>query len=105
MDDRNVAELLKLCRERAKLSQEQLAKKLLIDQAIVSKVENGKIQPSYTIVKSWAQETDGMELLGMDFAGNTGWKKLRTLEERFEKIKDLVFYCRTIASPERSQQK
>lgn len=92
MRDTNVAELLSRCRERSKLSQQELADKLFVDQAIVSKVENGKINPSYVLVKAWAAATDGNDMLGMDFVGNSGWLKLKNYEEKFQMIKDLVLY-------------
>lgn len=90
MGDSNVAELLGVCRERAKLSQQELAKKLFVDQAIVSKVENGKLTPSYTLVKQWAEATGGADLLGMDFVGNSGWKRLKSYEEQIDRIKGIL---------------
>lgn len=90
MRDTNVAEILVLCRDRAKLTQQELADKLFVDQAIVSKVENGKIVPSYTMVKAWAQATGGSDLLGMDFVGQKGYKRLKDLEDKFEQIKGIL---------------
>lgn len=85
-----LAELLGVCRERAKLSQQELAKLLFIDQAIISKVENGKLTPSYALVKEWAAATNGAELLGMDFVGNSGWKRLKSYEEQIDRIKGIL---------------
>jgi len=92
--DSNVAELLKMARERAKLSQQELAKRLFIDQAIVSKVESGKLVPSYVIVKEWSKVTNAADMLGMDFVGMEGWKKLKVYEDRFERIKEIVLFFR-----------
>lgn len=107
MGDSNVAELLSVCRERANLSQQELAKKLFVDQAIISKVENGKLAPSYTLVKQWAEATRGTELLGMDFAGNAGWKRLKAYEEQIDKIKGIltVQFLRIKATGRRSLSK
>jgi transcriptional regulator with XRE-family HTH domain len=90
MRNDNLPELLRICRQRAELNQEQLAAKLYIDQAIISKIESGKIQPAYSLVKQWARVTNSIDLIGMDFSGNEGWRKLKQLEERFDKIRDLV---------------
>lgn len=81
MKDREIGEVLKVCRERAGLKQEHLAMKLGVDQSIISKVENGKLPPSYALVKMWAKSTNSTDIIGMDLGGNDGWKKLKQLEE------------------------
>lgn len=81
MKDPEFGKVLKACRERARLSQEELAKLLMVDQAIVSKAETGKMAPSYALVKLWARETKSEDIIGMDLGGTDGWKKLKQLEE------------------------
>lgn len=76
----DIHDLLRMCRNRSGLSQEQLAGRLFVDQAIISKVEKGKIVPSYVLVKQWAKETNSQDVIGMDFSGLDGWNKFRMME-------------------------
>lgn len=64
-------EILKACRTRAKLSQEELAFRLSINQSDISKYENNTKEPSISLFRSWAMETQASEVViafmfGMD---------------------------------------
>lgn len=85
----NVGEMLKASRERAGMTQQQLAVKLNVDRSTVAKVETGAIrQPAYELVREWCAETNGLDLMSIDFTGNAdGWKKLRKLETLFAQMK------------------
>jgi len=88
--DAEIAELLRTCRERAKLSQQDLAVRLYIDQAIVSKVENGKLTPSYTLVRQWARATKSEDLIAMHMAGHADvTKKYQQLETAWKQAKSI----------------
>jgi len=83
-----IGKLLKECRLRKGLSQDQLAKALFVHRTTVTKIETGEIpQPSYSLVKEWAKLTDSLDMIGMDFAGSEGWKKLQKLEKAMTQLK------------------
>ncbi|MFD2330051.1 helix-turn-helix domain-containing protein [Cohnella sp. GCM10020058] len=91
----SVAEMLKASRERAKLTQEELAAKLStprfqVSRSTIAKVEAGIIkEPSYTLVREWCAATNGIDLMNLDFTGaNDGWKKLRQLESVMKNLKE-----------------
>lgn len=70
----NYGAILKACRTRAGLSQEELADKLYINQSDVSKYENGAKEPSISMVQAWTSNTQTQEVLvaficGMDGLG------------------------------------
>lgn len=63
--------ILKACRVRAGLSQEELADRLYINQSDVSKFENGTKEPTISLFQQWINQTQAQEvmvayLLGMD---------------------------------------
>lgn len=99
MKDRELPEVLQACRKRAGMTQDELARKLFVDQAIISNAENGKLPIAYVLVKEWARVTQGEDLITLHLTGGKegGWKKLRQLEQAFEKIKtslDLVNFMK-----------
>lgn len=85
----STGELLRACRERSGMTQQQLASKLHVDRATIAKVELGIIkEPSYTLVRQWCAATNGMDLMSIDFTGSAdGWKKLRQLEELMRQMR------------------
>ncbi|AZN43384.1 helix-turn-helix domain-containing protein [Paenibacillus albus] len=87
-----IGEMLKACRERANLSQRELAELLHVDRSVVAKVEAGIVkQPSYALVKEWARLTEAQEIVGMDISGGRdGWTKLRKLEAMFGQVKSAM---------------
>lgn len=58
-----IGTLMQACRERAELSQEQLADRLHRTQSFVSKVEKGRQTPDFPTVVSWAEETKSQEMI------------------------------------------
>lgn len=85
-----IHELVKLVRQRAGLTQQQLADRIYVDRSIIAKVENGKLNPSYTLVKSIAKATHSEDLISLDISGRDGWKKLRTFEVAIGQIKSAL---------------
>lgn len=66
--------ILKACRDRAGLNQEELAYRLHINQSDVSKYETGAKEPTISIFKEWATATQAQEvmiafILGIDGVG------------------------------------
>ena len=58
-----VGTILKACRTRAGLSQEELADELYINQSDVSKYENDTKEPSLSLALSWVNITNAPEVL------------------------------------------
>lgn len=86
-----IGELLKMGRERSGMTQEELARRLHIDRTVVTKIETGTMkQPSYVLVKEWAQVTNSMDLIEMDMTGGQdAAKKLRQLEMIVKQAKSI----------------
>jgi len=66
--------VLKACRERVGLTQEELAFKLNMNQSDVSKFENGTKEPTISTLQAWMVNTQAAEVLvaficGMDGLG------------------------------------
>ena len=64
-------DILRACRKRAGLTQEELAHLLHTDQANISRYESGKQEPSISFFQAWVQNTQSPEvmaafLLGID---------------------------------------
>ncbi|QJC54414.1 helix-turn-helix domain-containing protein [Paenibacillus albicereus] len=87
-----IGEILKACRERAGMTQEQLARKLHVDRSVLAKVETGAIKnPSYVLVKQWAAATEGLEMVNMDLTGGRdGWKKLTAMEAALKQVRSVM---------------
>lgn len=58
-----IGTLMQACRERAGLSQEQMAVRLHRTQSYVSKVEKGRQEPDFETVVNWTKETDAEEVV------------------------------------------
>ena len=58
-----VGAILKACRTRAKLSQEELAHRLFINQSDVSKYENDTKEPTLSMAYAWMNTTNAPEVL------------------------------------------
>lgn len=64
--------ILKACRERVGLSQEELADQLHIQQADVSRLENNRKEPSISLFQSWATVTNSQDVLVAFICGIDG---------------------------------
>ncbi|KAA0944114.1 helix-turn-helix transcriptional regulator [Sporosarcina sp. ANT_H38] len=64
--------ILKACRERAGFNQEELAHELHIQQADVSRFENGKKEPNMSLFQNWASLTHSQDVLVAFICGVDG---------------------------------
>lgn len=64
--------ILKACRQRSGLSQEELAFQLNMNQSDISKFENGSREPTLSIVQSWLSNTQAQEVLVAFLCGVDG---------------------------------
>lgn len=61
--------ILRACRERAGLTQEELAHKLHTDQANISRYESGKQEPSISFFQAWVENTQSPEVMAAFILG------------------------------------
>lgn len=64
--------ILKACRERAGMSQVDLADELYINQSDVSKFERGTKEPSMSMFQKWSMVTQSPDVLVAFIAGMDG---------------------------------
>lgn len=64
--------ILKACRERSGLSQEELAFRINISQSDVSKYENGVREPTLSMAQAWLTNTQATEVLVAFLCGIDG---------------------------------
>lgn len=55
--------ILRACRERAGLTQEELAHRVNINQSDISKFESGVKEPTISTVQAWLTNTQATEVL------------------------------------------
>lgn len=64
--------ILKACRERKGLTQEELAFELNVNQSDVSKYESGYKEPTLSMVQAWMSNTQAQEVLVAFICGVDG---------------------------------
>lgn len=64
--------ILRACRERSGLTQEELAFKMSVNQSDVSKFESGYKEPTLSAVQSWLANTQANEVLVAFLCGIDG---------------------------------
>jgi len=79
MRRRPIGALLKACRERAGLTQQELADILMKDVSFISRVENGKQIPDAETYNDWISATNGGLLMYVYVFGDDGTKVLQTV--------------------------
>lgn len=67
-----VGAILKACRTRANLTQEELAHRMFISQSDVSKYENDTMEPNLSVLQAWASNTQTQEVLVAFICGIDG---------------------------------
>ena len=67
-----VGAILKACRIRAGLSQEELAHRLFINQSDISKYEHDTKEPTVSVLYEWMTKTESQEVLVAFFCGVDG---------------------------------
>lgn len=73
--------ILRACRERSGLTQEQLAMKLNMSQSDVSKFENSFKEPTLSTVQSWVHNTQAQEVLIAFLCGMDGLNIMQNILE------------------------
>lgn len=58
MNQKKIGEFIAICRKEKKITQEQLAQKLNVNNRTISRWENGKTMPDYSILKQLCEELD-----------------------------------------------
>lgn len=87
----SIGETLKLCRNRAELTQQELANLLRVERSTIAKIESGAIKyPSYELVKEWAKATNSEEIILLDFSGKKGVEKYNAFENTLKQIKKIL---------------
>lgn len=86
MKGSEVGALLRMCRVKEGMSQEQIAKHLKVDRSKVSRIETGKEDPSITEVMIWAEITDSREFIGIYVAGHEKWMQVMKLDHFLAEI-------------------
>ena len=71
--------ILRACREKKGLTQEELAFELNINQSDVSKYESGSKEPTLSIVQSWVSNTQTQEVMVAFLCGVDGLNILQGL--------------------------
>lgn len=74
-----VGAILKACRTRAGLSQEELAYQLHINQSDVSKYENDTKEPPLSILRAWTSNTQTQEVMVAFICGIDGLEIMQKL--------------------------
>lgn len=64
--------ILRACRERKGFSQEELAHELHIQQADVSRIENGRKEPPMSLFQRWVTVTNSQDVLVAFLVGMDG---------------------------------
>lgn len=64
--------ILKACRERAGMNQEELAFQLHVSQSDISKYETNVREPSITLFNQWIQQTQTQEVMVAFLCGVDG---------------------------------
>lgn len=73
--------ILRACRERAGLSQEELAFQLHLSQSDVSKLETNVKEPTITTLRLWVQQTQTQEVMIAFLCGVDGVSLMQNVME------------------------
>lgn len=76
-----VGAVLRACRTRAGLSQEELANRLFISQSDVSKYENDTMEPHLSTLQAWTNNTQAPEVLVAFICGVDGLSVMQGILE------------------------
>lgn len=71
--------IMQACRERAKLTQEQMAERLNRPRSCISKFENDHKVPDMPTMISWAEVTNSKDVLVAFFCGMDGLTIMQNL--------------------------
>ena len=83
-------DILRACRKRAGLTQEELAYRLHTDQANISRYEAGKQEPSISFFQAWVQNTNSPEVMAAFLLGIDGVTIISQIMSSFGGVLGLV---------------
>ncbi len=86
----NTGAILKACRTRAGMSQEDIANALYINQSDVSKYENDTKEPSISMFKEWATVTQTQEVLIAFIFGVDGIGMMQSVFETISTVSTII---------------
>lgn len=86
-----VGAILRACRARAGLSQEELADKLYINQSDVSKYENDSREPTLSLATAWVNATNAPEVLVAFMYGVDGLSIIQQIIDTGATIGTILF--------------
>jgi transcriptional regulator with XRE-family HTH domain len=92
-----IGEFLKKCREKSKMSQDQLAKQFPCDRSIISKAENGHHTYPMPFVKRWCELTDSEDDLIAFLHGEEKWRKYEAYENYYIQSKASIQFVEMMA--------
>lgn len=64
--------LMRALRQRAGKTQEEMAEQLNVDQATISRVENGRQEPGINMIDRWGQITKSKEVIAVYLLDSIG---------------------------------
>lgn len=76
MKSKELGELLRIC--RGEMTQEQLARMLHLDRTMISKIENGRIEPDMETIRRWLKAT------------YDHWRRMKKFETILVQVKQIV---------------
>lgn len=82
-----VGAVLKACRQRANLSQEDLAAALYVNQSDISKYETDVKEPTISVLNHWIQQTQTQEVMVAFLMGFDG---INIMQQIIEVLPDLA---------------
>ncbi|MBO1005641.1 helix-turn-helix domain-containing protein [Pseudogracilibacillus auburnensis] len=71
--------ILRACRERKGLTQEELALEMNVNQSDISKYESGSKEPTLSIVQAWLSNTQATEVLVAFMCGVDGLNIMQSI--------------------------
>lgn len=72
--------VFRLCRERAEMSQDEVAERIMKDRSIVSRIDTGDIIPDIETAAAYASVTGGEDVIQAYYFNNPGRRGARTMQ-------------------------
>jgi transcriptional regulator with XRE-family HTH domain len=88
--DKQLGMILRMCRQEAGLSQEQLSQYLLCDRSHISRIESGQDIPDAIELITWAKVTDSQKFIAIYLIGEDNWQKAIEELKTFEQIRHMI---------------
>ncbi|WP_339314687.1 helix-turn-helix transcriptional regulator [Paenibacillus sp. FSL M7-0896] len=82
-----VGSIMRACRERAGLTQEDMGEEMQMDQATISRIENGRQTPDVSTFKEWVDKTQSQEVMVAYFYGIEGIKIIQHIMNQSQEVR------------------